>query len=390
MQFNSEQLPESNQVDAVALSRLFSNTTTSYKYLFFLSLLDILKRRQFKVVSAISFQDIIIEMLANAWYPHTYFKLSFGTQDKIARKLDSLTLEITEPILKFTDTDKKLLRTTIASQDLRDSITYLKRYVPFRLIAPFLDAELKAAKVSKSRGNDLEKAIPVIADQYFDYKKPLYKFDRTDYRNCQSIFIHPDWASYLEKHYAIIQGWVAWEWVKYMQQRNPNTPNLVNKIFMPQQRGSLSPQTKYWKQVLAVQPISCIYSGQRLKSENLSLDHYLPWSFVAHDQLWNLIPTHPSINSSKSNHLPAEVYFQDFVQLQYLGLTTSYQILSYQKWLKAVESYISELRMSEADDLLEIDKLRKAYELTINPLMSLATIQGFSPNWSFSNNYPLS
>jgi hypothetical protein len=71
-----------------------------------------------------------------------------GTQDKIAQKLDSFNLDITEPILKFTDADKKLLRTTIASQNLSDSISHLKHYVPFRLIASFLDAELKAHIVS--------------------------------------------------------------------------------------------------------------------------------------------------------------------------------------------------------------------------------------------------
>lgn len=384
MRVESNQLPQSDQVDVAALSRLFSDCTTSYKYLFFLSLLDILKRRQFEVLSSISFQEIIVEMLANAWYPHTYFKLSFGTQDKIAQKLDSFNLDITEPILKFTDADKKLLRTTIASQNLSDSISHLKRYVPFRLIASFLDAELKANNVSKGRGNDLEKAMPAIAERYFDVKKPLYKFDGTDYKDCQSLFIHPDWATYLEKHYSIIRGWASWEWVKYMQKRNPNTPNLVSKIFMPQQRGSLSPQTKYWKQILDFQPVNCIYSGQPLDSKNMSLDHYLPWSFVAHDQLWNLIPTDPSINSSKSNRLPSEKYFSDFVKLQHFGLNVSYQILSYQKWLNTVESYISELKMNDPDDLLDFEKLSKAYELTIQPLISLATIQGFSADWSYN------
>jgi len=39
--------------------------------------------------------------------------------------------------------------------------------------------------------------------------------------------------------------------------------------------------------------------------------------------------------------------------------------------------------MNDPEDLLDLDKLGKAYELTIQPLMSLATIQGFSPNWSY-------
>lgn len=76
-------------------------------------------------------------MLANTWYPHTYFKLSFGKQDMITQNLDSLNLEISEPILKFTDTDKKLLRTTIESQNIDGVVQKLKRFVPFRLITPF-------------------------------------------------------------------------------------------------------------------------------------------------------------------------------------------------------------------------------------------------------------
>ncbi len=115
-------LPDSDKVDVSALSRLFANKTTSYKYLCFISLLDILRRRHFEVLSPISFEEIIVEILANAWYPHTYFKLSFGLQDKIPQKLDALSLEITEPILNFTDRDKKSLRKTIGSQNLKEII----------------------------------------------------------------------------------------------------------------------------------------------------------------------------------------------------------------------------------------------------------------------------
>jgi hypothetical protein len=57
-------------------------------------------------------------MLANAWFPHTYFKLSFGRQDKIAQQLDALTLVIEDPIIQFKGPDKTLLRPAIASQDL--------------------------------------------------------------------------------------------------------------------------------------------------------------------------------------------------------------------------------------------------------------------------------
>lgn len=62
----SPTLPESDRVSVATLAQLLGNTTNSYKYLFLLSLLDILKRRQFDVLSPISFEELTIEMLANA------------------------------------------------------------------------------------------------------------------------------------------------------------------------------------------------------------------------------------------------------------------------------------------------------------------------------------
>lgn len=374
--------PQSEDLDVSVLPRLFSDTTTSYKFLFFISLLDILKRRQFDVLSPISFQEIIVEMLANAWYPHTYFKLSFGSQDKLAQKLDSLVLDISEPILKFTDSDKKLLRKVIASQNLKDVISHLKKYVPFRLIIPFLEQELEG--VNRGRGNELDIAMPAIAEKHFEAKKPLYRFDSNKYSECQSIIVHPNWASYIEEHYAIVRGWASWEWLNYMQQRNPSIPAIVNKIFMPQQRGSLSNQTKYWKLVLQHKTINCIYSGQPLSLDKLALDHYLPWSFVAHDKIWNLIPVIPEINSSKSNNLPATNYFKKFVSVQHLGLTISHENLGEKAWSNYVEPFINDLRIS-MEDLLSLDRLENAYSSTVQPLIILAEKQGFSSNWLYKS-----
>ena len=171
-----------------------------------------------------------------------------------------------------------------------------------------------------------------------------------------------------------------------MQSKNINIPNIVNKLFIPQQRNSLSKQTQYWKLILNHQEIECIYSQAKLNKDNISLDHYLPWSFVAHDQLWNLIPTIPSVNSSKSNNIPAKSYFSNFVELQYRGLTIYAQNNSRKKWLNCAEDYIAELKVSQADDLLNFDILNNAYQATLQPLVSLASIQGFKQNWIYQNN----
>lgn len=372
-------LPIADNLNISALAGLFDSRATSYKYLYFLSLLDILKRINFARLSAISFREIIVEMLANAWYPHKFFKLSFGIIDQIANKLDALELEITEPILKFRDPDKKILRNTINNQNLEDIINSINRYVSYRLIRPFFTQETRGLK-----DYYVNPAIINLAKNQFDIKKPLYCFNAEDQQDCNAIILHPDWVEYLEENYTIVRGWVSWEWLNYMQQQNPSIPNVVNKLFMPQQRDSLANQTKYWKTILEHQDIKCIYSQVQLNKDEISLDHYLPWSFVAHDQLWNLIPTTKSVNSSKSNNIPSEKYFSNFVKLQYLGLDIYHQKVSQSKWLNDVESFVAELKVNQANDLLNLEILTNAYEKTIQPLSSLATIQGFSANWVYA------
>ncbi|MBD2156165.1 HNH endonuclease domain-containing protein [Leptolyngbya sp. FACHB-16] len=370
------QLPESAEVNIAALSRLFADTTNSYKYVFFISMLDILKRRNFDALQPIAFKELIIEMLANAWYPHTYFKLSFGIRDKIAESLDSLTLDIQEPILKFTDTDKKLLRAAIDDQDLKQVIQKLRRYVPFRLIVPFFENELANIE-NRHKGNTLDVLVPKVAETHFGDRKPLYRFDSDNYSSCNAIILHPSWAIYLEKHHAIVRGWASWEWLSYMQKRNPNTPSIIHKLFAPNKRESLSKQTVYWRIVLENIDLRCIYSGQPIEINNFSLDHYLPWSFVAHDQLWNLVPTLPEVNSSKSNDLPSPGFFEKFVEAQHRGLRVCHEKLATQQWNKTVETYINDLGIQNQDDLLDLEKLGNSYSHVIQPLVSLAINQGF-------------
>ncbi|AHJ29145.1 HNH endonuclease domain-containing protein [Nodularia spumigena CS-584] len=372
-------LPIADNLNISALAGLFDSTTNSYKYLYFLSLLDILKRRNFDNLSAISFREIIVEMLANAWYPHKYFKLSFGKIDQIANKLDNLELELKEPLLNFREPDKKILRNTINNQNIEDIISSINRYVSYRLIRPFFTQETRRLK-----DYDVNPTIINLANNQFYRHKPLYCFNADNQKDCNAIIIHPDWVEYLEKNYTIVRGWVSWEWLNYMQQRNPSIPNVVKKLFMPQQRDSLIKQTQYWKTILEHQDIKCIYSQIQLNKDEISLDHYLPWSFVAHDQLWNLIPTTKSVNSSKSNNLPSEKYFDNFVKLQYLGLDIYHQKVSQNKWLNDVESFVAELKVNQANDLLNLEILNNAYERTLKPLISLATIQGFSANWVYA------
>lgn len=364
-------LPYTSKLDIAALSRLFANTTNSYKYVFFISYLDILRRRDFSAREPISFHEMTVEMLATSWYPHNYFKLSFGLQDKITAKLDFLKLTVSKPMLNFRDIDKKALRETISRQKLDDSLLH---YVPFRILRPFFEDELRGWSDYR-----IDLAIARLATEKYQERKPLYRFNAAQ----NQLIPHPAWVAYFKTHFSVISGWAAWHWLQYMQKCNQAAPAISSKLFPPQGRDSLKVQMEYWKTVIRHANLRCIYSGDPLSLERVSLDHYLPWSFVAHDQLWNLIPTLPEVNSSKCDHLPANIYFDDFVSLQHQGLVITNKQVEEQKWDKYIESFITDLKIGNKLDLLDPHKLRRAYKATLLPMLKLAETLGFSSNWHF-------
>ncbi|KAA6182605.1 hypothetical protein F2Q65_17555 [Thiohalocapsa marina] len=376
-------LPDDAGLNIAALSRLFQHTTNSYKFVFFLALLDLLARHRFDAERPYTYAEITIEMLSIAWFAHTYFKLSFGAQDTIAKKLDALDLALGDAET-LTANDRKRLRAALGGCDLGEAAR-LMDFVPYRLQIPFLTEHLQG--VDKGAWMVFERAMPAITNAHFATARPLYRYDSDDWKTCASLRWHPDWVAYLERHFSIIHGWAAWHWLQYMQRRNPATPAIATKLFPPAKRESLSGQTRYWREILRQAPagLRCIYSDQPLTPEAFALDHYLPWSFVAHDQLWNLIPVPREVNSSKSNKLPDGDYFRDFVDFQYAALQIAKRAFPERQFERFAEDYLADLHLTSVEALLSYGELYRAYDQTIGPLMTLAANQGFTPGWHYES-----
>ena len=79
--------------------------------------------------------------------------------------------------------------------------------------------------------------------------------------------------------------------------------------------------------------IRCIYTGKKLDCR-YELDHFLPWRFVAHNQLWNLIPADSQANSCKSDQIPCEKYIDRLAETQSAALSIARDSLSSKKWEK--------------------------------------------------------
>lgn len=52
---------------------------------------------------------------------------------------------------------------------------------------------------------------------------------------------------------------------------------------------------------------SCFYCGKKLGKE-IHVDHFIPWSFVKDDKIWNFVLACPRCNRRKSDKLPNALY----------------------------------------------------------------------------------
>jgi SAM-dependent methyltransferase len=51
--------------------------------------------------------------------------------------------------------------------------------------------------------------------------------------------------------------------------------------------------------------VDCVWTGQRLRPGSLDIDHCLPWSAWACNDLWNLLPAAPGVNRAKGDRIVA-------------------------------------------------------------------------------------
>lgn len=128
----------------------------------------------------------------------------------------------------------------------------------------------------------------------------------------------------------------------------------------------------------------CIYSGVPLDPERFALDHFLPWTFVGHDALWNLIPVLPEANSAKGNRLAHRAYVDGLVTLQQQGLVATMNCPPSRIWETASAIFSGDLHMA-VEDVIDAEALASAYVGALEPQLAIAKAIGFEADWRFSN-----
>ena len=354
-------IPQSEILTTNRLGKIFSNTVATYKYFWFVSIMQIHAKSD---NLRISVWDIVIRMVANAWYPIHYFRLSFGKSDSLFDIVMELQRLTQIPIDANAETIINELTERLNDRQIKKLLNTLTLNVPYRFLRPWIDTSDNREMILRSQ--KLENRCLYS----------LYKEEGDFY-----IIMNQQWNSYLHTHYNILVDFTFWNLTLFLQVRNPNVPAIPNKLIRPEVRNSLSKQHKYWDMVMEIGgPIHCIYTDKELHPQDYDLDHFIPWSFVSHDLLWNLIPSDGSINSSKSNKLPdLDFYLPKLAELQHRSIKT---ILNANKEPKVLEDYISlGYTAKELADMND-DRFRELYERTFNPISQIALNMGFE-TWKY-------
>lgn len=355
------QIPQSELLTTNRLGKVFNKTVATYKYFWFVSIMQIhTKTNNLRI----DVWDIVIRMIANAWYPIHYFRLSFGKSDSLFDIVMELQNNTKIPVDANVELIVQELTSRINERKIKSLLNTLTLNVPYRFLRPWIDTSDNRDMVRRSQ--TFENGCLYA----------LYKDTREFY-----IELNPVWDAYLHTHYNILVDFAYWNLTLFLQVRNPNVPAIPNKLIRPEVRNSLSKQHNYWDMVMNIGgPIRCIYTNLDLHPGDYDLDHFIPWSFVSHDLLWNLIPSDGSINSSKSNKLPdLDFYLPKFADLQHHSLQI---ILNANREPKVLEDFIS--LGYTAKELANMDDVhfREIYERTFNPINQIALNMGFE-TWKY-------
>ncbi|WP_077325326.1 HNH endonuclease [Virgibacillus siamensis] len=146
---------------------------------------------------------------------------------------------------------------------------------------------------------------------YGDTKGEFYAFDhKREYFRFQ-----PSVHKFMMKYQRLLIHLTNYHMAKMVEDLNevPGINYLLGKMERIAKRSTLKP---YEKILLNHFERRCFYCGKALsdKKKTTHVDHFIPWSFVQSDQIWNLVLSCNTCNGSKNDKLPERKYLDNIIE----------------------------------------------------------------------------
>ena len=300
-----------NTLQMKAFVGMLNSTSQSYKFYWLEAILNLLLTKD-----VMSFREIIDEMLWQAWYTVTQYHLHLGPtiegkcENYIEHAIHVLEEEPNLPSSISRDDFTELLDRH--RKEIRPDVYGLIKNVPYRLLSSFMDEVSGDASIWDNKER-LIKYISALND-----KVTLPYIIENGPGAEKKVLINPVWKQVFMDNLSLIKSWIQMKKVEYLQQRNPEVPGIIYKLEEHKEVRDLKNVRALWLSYEAFtgKKLLDTYNGKEI--EVLSIDHFIPWSYVANDELWNLVPMDKNNNSSKGNRLPNwEIFFPKLSKVQF-------------------------------------------------------------------------
>jgi hypothetical protein len=145
----------------------------------------------------------------------------------------------------------------------------------------------------------------VVGALYADLGGLFYSFSRSG----EWVQLNPIMYEFVCKHKVAIEKLNYYEWARFLERVNKDSAvdHLLNKIDEStlRTRNSLT----YYRDILFQEfENKCFYCGKSITKKSVEVDHFIPWSFIKDDQLWNFVLACPTCNNNKRDKLAREDY----------------------------------------------------------------------------------
>ena len=276
-----------NNLDTDKFARMFNNKAQSYKYYWFEAILNLTKATE----ADITFEEVIDEMICEAWHTVTHYHLKLGPT------VNGNAENFLEHAINTLNSMVKDLSQNPSREELKAAIKYcekeLKRdkirltdYVPYKLLYPFFDAEGMEEGLEYIKNDMHSRLIAYMAKLSGDENLLYTILEGVGLQKKIRMNLH--WRKLLIKNFSVIQSWVQYNKVQFLQDRNPGVPGIIYKI-CPENEAlrKLDQVRALWKATIEVtgQPIKEIYTCKDIHINMLSIDHFVPRSYISNDEL---------------------------------------------------------------------------------------------------------
>lgn len=161
---------------------------------------------------------------------------------------------------------------------------------------------VRKEKIIKSVIKECKKCV--IGALYEDFDGTIYSFDLKG----DGIYLNDCIYEFMVKHKMELEKLNYYSWAKFLERVNDDNAliKVIDKLELATpRRDNLSVYRELLRKEF--EENTCFYCGKRLQ-KSIHVDHFIPWSFIKDDKLWNFVLTCPTCNIKKNNRVPTREY----------------------------------------------------------------------------------